>query len=124
MTAERSTSVTILVVLAVIGGLLGLLAAFVAIGLREAGTAGLVGSSGLLALISGMLSLTFAYGASTLKPWAWMLGVVTEGLSLLGSGINIIGGGSIGLQAIIILISVVILYYLFQPRIKEAFGRT
>jgi uncharacterized membrane protein (DUF2068 family) len=122
--------VTILAVLAAIGGVLGLVAGVALLGLTGAagaGGSGLLASYGaifgILAIAQGALALAFAYGAWTLQPWGWMLGVVAFGLSLALSVLTVVGGGDIGSQAISIVIGIAILYYLFTPAVKQAFGR-
>lgn len=123
--------VTILAVLAAIGGVLGLLAGVALLGLggvvAAAGGSGLLASFGaifgIVAIAQGALALAFAYGAWMLKPWAWMLGVVAFGLSLALSVLSVVGGGDIGSQLVSIVIGVAILYYLFTPAVKAAFGR-
>jgi hypothetical protein len=129
-TRARPTGVTILAVLAAIGGVLGLLAGIALLGLTgaaAAGGSGLLASYGaifgILAIAQGALALAFAYGAWTLQPWGWMLGVVAFGLSLALSVLNVVGGGNIGSQAVSIVIGIAILYYLFTPAVKQAFGR-
>lgn len=126
----RPTGVTILAVLAAIGGVLGLLGGVTLLGLG--GLAGVGGSGllasygaifGIIAIVQGALALAFAYGAWTLQPWAWTLGIVAFGLSLALSVLNVVGGGNIGSQAISIVIGIAILYYLFTPAVKQAFGR-
>jgi uncharacterized membrane protein (DUF2068 family) len=122
--------VTILAVLAAIGGVLGLLAGVALLGLggvAAAGGAGLLASFGaifgIVAIVQGVLALAFAYGAWTLQPWAWTLGIVAFGLSLALNVLNVVGGGDIGSQIVSIVIGVAILYYLFTPAVKQAFGR-
>jgi hypothetical protein len=73
--------------------------------------------------VSGIASLAFAYGAWTLKPWAWTLGIAIQIISLVLAVLTIIGGGDIAGQIISIAIAGIILYYLWQPSIKAAFGR-
>ena len=127
----RPSGVTVLAVLAAIGGVLGILGGLLAMGLTGAvaagtgngGLAGLVGILGILALVQGALALAFAYGAWTLKPWAWTLGIIAFGISLALNVLNIIDGGDISRQAVSIVIGIVILYYLFTPAVKQAFGR-
>lgn len=126
----RPTGVTILAVLAAIGGVLGLLGGIALLGLgglAAAGGSGLLASYGaifgILAIVQGALALAFAYGAWTLQPWAWMLGIVAFGISLGLSVLNVVGGGNIGSQAISIVIGIAIIYYLFTPAVKQAFGR-
>jgi uncharacterized membrane protein (DUF2068 family) len=134
---ERPTGVTILAILAIIGGLLGLfgsLAIFAlggaatVIGAAGAGAHAVVGGGLLMGLavfllILSVLQLAFGIGAWTLQPWAWTLGVIAQGLSLLGSVAQILNGHGIGSQLFSILIAGLILYYLFTPTVKEAFGK-
>jgi hypothetical protein len=136
MTAQiRPTGVTILAVLAAIGGILGLLVGLGALGLagvaasyvggqQGAAVGGLVVFGGLAVLVFAVLSLLFAYGAWTLKPWAWTLGIIAQIVSLVGSALTVIGGGSVSGQVVSVVIALVILYYLNTPRVKAAFGRS
>jgi len=121
---------TVLAVLAAIGGVLSIILGIGLVGLggfaaASSGTAayfGLGAVAGLIVLALGVLNLAFAYGAWTLKPWAWLLGVGLQIASLIWAGLAAIGG-DIGGQIIGIAISAIILYYLFQPNIKSLFGR-
>jgi hypothetical protein len=123
--------ITILAVLSAIGGVLTILGGIALIGLggvagASSGSAALFGMGaifGLLLLVSGIASLAFAYGAWTLQPWAWTLGVALQIISLALSVLTIVGGGDISGQIISIAIAAIILYYLMQPTIKAAFGR-
>jgi hypothetical protein len=130
----RPTGVTILAVLAGIGGVLSLLLAVAAIGLagvaagsiggqQGAALGGLVVFGGLIALVYGALSLAFAFGAWTLKPWAWLLGMAAQVLSLVSSALQVAGGGSISGIVVSVLIAIGILYYLNTPGVRTAFGR-
>jgi hypothetical protein len=127
----RPQGVTILAVLAAIGGVLGILAGVALLGLGGLAAAGsgngILGGSiaifGLIAVVQSVLLLAFAYGAWMLKPWAWTLGVVAEVIGLILSVLFIVNGSSISSQVIGIVISVAILYYLFTPNVKAAFGR-
>ena len=129
--ATRPMGITILAVLSAIGGVLGILGGVALIGLMgvagaSTGSAALFGLGavfGLIALATGVASLAFAYGAWTLKPWAWPLGVALSIISLALSALTIVSGGDISSQIIGIAINAVILYYLFQPNIKALFGR-
>ena len=127
----RPTGITILAVLSAIGGILGILGGIALFGLSGL-AAGATGTTayfglgaifGLIALASGIASLVFAYGAWNLLPWAWTLGVALQVISLILAALAIVGGGDIGSQVIGVVISAIILYYLFQPQIKAAFGR-
>jgi hypothetical protein len=124
----RPTGVTILAILAAIGGVLGLLAGIFALGIGGAVAAsggalgGLVSVLGIVAIVQGVLALAFAYGAWMLKPWAWTLGIVAFGISLVLAVIGIINGDFTG-QILSVVIAVAVLYYLFTPQVKAAFGR-
>ena len=129
--AARPTGITILAVLSAIGGVLAILGGVALIGLGGLGAAatgqaamfGLGAVFGILALALGIASLAFAYGAWTLQPWAWTLGVVLQGASIVFAVVAIIGGSDISSQIIGVAIAGIILYYLMQPSIKAAFGR-
>ena len=123
-TRERPLGVTILAILAAIAGILGLLGSLALLGIS--GAAGVGGGMlwGIISLILAVAYLAFAYGAWSLKPWAWTLGV----------GIAVVGilwalywftqpGGNVVSLLISVAISGVILYYLFQADVKAAFGR-
>jgi uncharacterized membrane protein (DUF2068 family) len=127
----RPMGITILAVLAAIGGFFGILGSLALIGIggfaaAATGSAGLFGLAaifGVVALVTGIASLAFAYGAWTLKPWAWPLGVALAIISIGLAVATIAGGGDITGQIIPIVIQAVILYYLFQPSIRSLFGR-
>lgn len=124
-TRERPLGVTIIAILAAIGGILGLLGSLAVLGIS--GAAGVGGGVlwGIIFLVLAVASLAFAYGAWSLKPWAWTLGV---GLAVLNVLMALYWftqpGGSIVSLIISLAINGVILYYLFQADVKAAFGRT
>jgi uncharacterized membrane protein (DUF2068 family) len=129
-TQTRPTGVTILAILAAIGGVLGILGGLALIGLGGLAAAstgflgGLIAIFGIIALVQAVLSLAFAYGAWMLKPWGWTLGIVVEVIGIALSLLFIVDGDStITSQAISIVIGVAIIYYLFTPAVKTAFGR-
>lgn len=132
---QRPMGVTIIAVLAIIGGVFGLCG----------GTVGIVGSGfggigsilgfenlhpgvlfwgSLLSLVIGVLDLVFGFGALALRPWAWILGVGLQALSLVENIISFIqGDGRVG-ATISAIIAAVILAYLFSGTVQRAFGRT
>jgi len=126
---QRPTGVTIIAVLAAIGGVFGLLASLVFLGLGAATTAtglgGLAFVAGLIILAYSILSLILAYGFWTLKPWAWPLGVGVQALGVLQAVLQFVNDGTQLISFVISLaIAALILWYLFQPHVKAAFGRT
>jgi uncharacterized membrane protein len=147
---SRPTGVTIIAVLNIIGGVIMLL---IGIGLAVAGaiipfvpqsefqqqqqnlTAGdiylsqippsLVGG-GLLAIggiliAIGILSFVVSYGLLKGRTWAWTLTVVLSIISIVLNVISIAAGNIAGLVSVII--SGIILYYLFRPHVKAYFGK-
>ncbi len=132
---QRPTGITILAVLAFIGGVFGILGAFALIAggaiIGAAGASavtsaggGLIAVYGILVLILSVVELVFAVGAWGLKPWAWQLGVILEGFSIVLSIISIlVGWSTIGNQIVSVAIAAIIIYYLMTPDIKRAFGR-
>ena len=122
--------VTILAVLAAIGGVFGLLAGAsllgfggLAVGAGGGFLAGFLTIFGLIVLAQGVIMLVFAYGAWMLQPWGWTLGVGAIVLGLIINALYILNGSEIASQIVSIAISAVILYYLFTPAVKTAFGR-
>jgi uncharacterized membrane protein (DUF2068 family) len=127
---QRPTGITVLAVLAAIGGVFGILGGLALIGVgtvvaSSTGLGGLAAILGLIALAYGILSLVLAYGFWTLQPWAWTLGV---GLEVAGIVINVLqyinNTSALGGTIFSIAINAIVLWYLYQPNVKAAFGRT
>ena len=129
--ALRPTGITLIALLAGVSGFLGLCGALPVFGISAlvgliptAVTAalGLVGVVISILLIAGpLLQFAFAYGAWNLRPWAWWLGVVGTGVSVLGTLISILSG--IGIVTAIFhgLLPIVIFVYLLLPGTRAAF---
>lgn len=130
---QRPTGVTILAVLAAIGGVFGLIGALgllaggglvAASGVAEAsGVGGLFTIFGLISLVLSVLSLVLAYGFWMLKPWAWSLAIIVYGIDVVFTIISALQGGGLGGAILPLAIRGIILYYLFTPDVKKAFGR-
>ena len=136
--SQRPTGITILAVLAVIGGLFSLaVGGFMTflgpmVGNEMAkqaadASAAVYGGAmmilGIGLLVHGLLQLVAAYGLFTLKGWGWMLAVLVQFLSLILNGLQVFQG-QIGGAIAPVIIAAGILYYLFRPHVKAAFGRT
>ena len=133
---QRPTGVTILAILAAIGGVLGLLAGLAVVGLGglaggvvggAAGAAigGFAVISGLIVLVLAVLELVLAYGFWTLQPWAWQLGVILSAVNILIQILGVLGivfSSDLGGALISIIISGVIIYYLNQAEIRRVFN--
>jgi uncharacterized membrane protein HdeD (DUF308 family) len=122
ITPARPLGITILAILAAVAGVFGLLAGFGMMALFGAG--GLFMILGLVTLVVSVLYLAFAYGAWTLQSWGWTLGVGLSVVSIVITLLQLTQGMTNVVSAIIsIAISGAILYYLYQPAVKAAFGR-
>jgi len=134
---QRPMGVTILAILAAVGGIariiegigligFGLLGAVVSVATGVAASflaGGFAVVWGVLIIILASVYLVLAYGAWFLKPWAWLVGVGVAGLTVLVALVNLIGGRGFGDFVIAVAIAGAILYYLFTPEIKKVFGR-
>ena len=126
---QRPTGVTVMAILAAIGGVFGLLASLVLLGIGAAGAVagnlgGLAFLAGIFVLAYSVLSLILAYGFWTLKPWAWPLGIGVQVLGIVQAVLQFMNDQSGVVSLVISLaISAVILWYLYQPHVKAAFGR-
>lgn len=128
---QRPMGVTILAVLAAIGGVLGILAGLVLVGLSSSVAAadmalplsGAVAILGIVSIVIGIGDLAFAYGAWGLKPWAWMLGIVLEAV---GIAVDLLEFRSATATSTIVsvVIAGAIIYYLYQPHVRRAFGQS
>jgi hypothetical protein len=118
---ERPLGVTILGILWIIVGLLALLSG---LGIAVVGTlvAGIIGLFlGFILIIIGLVDLALGIGCFKAWPWVWTIGVIFSILSIVMGLVNLLTSGASALISIII--SVVILYYLFQPQVKAYFGK-
>ena len=72
-----------------------------------------------------LLQIVFAYGAFNLRSWAWWLGIIATGLSVVGVLIAIIGSGGVAIWTAITnaLVPIIIFVYLLLPDTRKAFGR-
>lgn len=66
--------------------------------------------------------LVFAFGALKLRPWAWYLGLIATGITVLGVIINLFQGASIWSAVMGSVLSIVIFIYLLAPKVRAAFG--
>ncbi len=76
---------------------------------------------GAIVLAIGIASFVVAYGLLKGKGWSWTLTVVLSIISIVLNAVSIVSGNIGGIISIII--SAVILYYLYRPHVKAYFGK-
>lgn len=124
---QRPTGVTVLAVLAAIGGIFGILGGLALVGLggmfAAAGGGGLAAIVGLVVLALSVVDLALAYGFWMLKPWAWKWGIVAQAISVIVSIVEVPAiNAQISSLVIPIAVSVIIVYYLGTADVRKAFG--
>jgi hypothetical protein len=131
MAPRRPTGVSILAVLAIILGALELLTGLFALGGARslAGTTGIatgaIVTMALFAIALGALNLAAGIGLWQLRTWAWMYAVLIQALSIVDAIVTVLFfRGSVSGELVSILVSALILYYLFRPEVQQAFNRT
>jgi hypothetical protein len=127
---HRPLGITILAILQVIAGLLGLcvpvliltgstIVAF----LGPVGT--FIGGAGLciggLLFLGPLLHFIVAWGAMGLKKWAWWLGIIATGVDVVGALLNIWNGAGILNAFISVGFSLIVFIYLLTPGVRKAF---
>jgi hypothetical protein len=121
---HRSSGVTALALLATVQGIYGFVAA---IALLFGGTLGLyvAAESGFWTMILGALFLalslmSFGLGAGlwTTRPWSWMMGLVVYGAWVVVNVATIFVGASLFSIIMPVALSVGVIWFLLQPRIK------
>jgi hypothetical protein len=135
---KRPVGVTILAVIAIIYGIFNLLLALLgllgsALLASHVAAAAIEYSAGTLAYatisdaVLGILYLAFGIGALRLRGWAWTTGVAALLLEVVKqiAGVVIQGfkAGTIVIDGIIIVIALLLLWYLFRPNVRGAFGK-
>jgi len=131
----RPTGITILALLSLLSGFLGLCCGSPLILLGGIGMiipSGVTQVLGILGIILGILlafgpflQVIFAYGAWNLRPWAWWLGILATGISVAGVIISIVGSGGSTIWTAVTnaLLPIIIFIYLLLPDTRKAFSR-
>ncbi len=124
---NRPAGVTIIGVLSFAAGIIYLLQGirilgFVAFGPGEAFSN--VSLTGWTTLIVGLFWIAVGGAFLSLQPWAWLFGVIVVGLSLIEAFFGNINGWQFGDMFTAMIVPLVILFYLYSEKVKEAFGIT
>ena len=121
---KRPFGITVIAILALISGLFGLCLptlAFTGTALLG-GILGTIGAFASIFLIVGpVLQLIFAYGAFKLRSWAWYLGLISTGITVIGVIINLFDGASFWSAVLGSLLPIIIFIYLLTPNVRQVF---
>ena len=136
---KRPTGVTVIAVLVIIGGILLLLAGIGGVAVGSLFISQIIGLGfviiGAIILAVGIGYLVVSYGLLKGKRWSWTITVV---LLFIGIAIDVVsiifGSFAINMDTSSflvtnsgsiagIVISVIILYYLYRPHVKSYFGK-
>lgn len=126
---RRPTGITILAVLAFLAGAWGLLQSCVWLGIGGLALlpvpplGGLILVFGIATLLYAALQFAFGFGAWNLRPWAWLLGVISVGWGVLNAVISMFGGDVFSGIMNLIIPGAILFYLLFDNDVKRAFGR-
>ncbi len=122
---KRPFGVTLIAILALIGALFGLFWAILAF----TGGALFGGFFGTLSVVAGiflvvgpLLQLAFAFGAFGLRSWAWYLGLISSGVTVLGVIVSLFEGSSFTTAVCGSLFPIIVFIYLLTPNVRQAFG--
>jgi hypothetical protein len=138
MTMNRPTGVTIIAILNIIGGIIMVIGGIVllaagailpSIPMTDSDLSGvptwLIGGGaiaiGAITLALGIVSFIVAYGLLKGMGWSWTVTVVLSIIGIILNALSLAAGNFGGIISIII--SAVILYYLFRPHVKAYFGK-
>jgi len=73
--------------------------------------------------IAVAISLVAGFGMLSLKTWAWWLGLIGAAWSLASSIWGLTQGASWCLALPALILPAIVIIYLLQPRVRQAFGR-
>jgi hypothetical protein len=116
---RRPLGVTIVAILMAINGISLIVSGATAAGLIAVP---FVGAVGFVLIAIGIAFLGVAWGLITGKGWAWIVTVILSIIAIISSIISI-ASGHFG-AVIHLILSGVILYYMYRPDVKSYFGRT
>jgi hypothetical protein len=127
---RRPLGVIILAVSAVVGGILALFYGAIMFLLSSAtadvpipGFSMLTGYMAAIAAVIGCVALVLAVGLLALKRWAWLLAIAL-GVAMLILSVLALKADTLNVSLARILVTGLILLYLWQPHVRRAFGQS
>ena len=113
MQNNRPLGVTIIAILAILGGIGSLVGGIALVAI--------IPILGAVLIIIGLAYFGVAYGLWKGLKWAWIITLIVTVIAFI-SGLGSIIVGNVG-AIIPVIINGIIIYYLFQPNVKAYFGR-
>lgn len=122
---KRPFGITVIAIFALISGLFGLCLPILGmLGSTILGPLAVVGVVASIFFIVGpVLQLVFAAGAFGMRPWAWYMGLISTGITVIGVIVNLFQGASFGSAVWGGIIPIIIFIYLLTPDVRKAFGQ-
>ena len=120
---RRPLAVTIIAILSIITGIISIVVGLapLAIGAFVPELSILLFASGGVLIAIGIGYLVVSYGLLKGRGWAWTVTVILSIISIVLNAISIAAGNISSIISIII--SGIILYYLYRPHVKAYFGK-
>jgi hypothetical protein len=113
MQNNRPFGVTIIAILAILGGIGSLVGGITLVAI--------IPLLGAALIIIGLAYFGVAYGLWQGLKWAWIITLIVTVIAFI-SGLGLIIVGNVG-AAIPVIINAIIIYYLFRPNVKAYFGK-
>jgi len=117
MQRSRPLGVTIIAILAVIGGIGSVLSGFAIMAIMP--FLGII--FGGLLIIIGLAYFVVAYGLWKGLNWAWNITLIVSVIGII-VGLGSIVVGNIG-ALFHVIVNVIVIYYLYRPNVKAYFGK-
>jgi len=122
---KRPAGITLVAILSLAAGIIYLLQGlrilgYVVFGPAQAFTN--VSLTGWWTLLMGLIWISVGMAFLTLKPWAWMFGVIVVGISLIEAFFGNLNGWQFGDMFMAMIVPLVILFYLNSDKVKASFG--
>jgi len=124
---KRPFGITVIAIFALLSGLFGLcwpILAFTGSAFLGPIFGAISFFAGIFLIIGPILQLIFAYGAFNLRSWAWYLGLISTGITVVGVIINFVNGASFWSAIWGSIWSVIIFIYLLTPSVRQVFSTT
>jgi hypothetical protein len=122
---KRPAGITLVAILSLAAGIIYLLQGLRILGYVVFGPAQAFSNASLTGwwtLLMGLIWISVGMAFLTLKPWAWLFGVIIVGISLIEAFFGNLNGWQFGDMFMAMIVPLVILFYLNSDKVKASFG--